>query len=72
MKQRIKTMAVPSANLVEAPFTHYCHRERCANCLKNIKLTIPKGVMVEDFVRNLDCPHCGCPLSSGFTYEEVM
>jgi rubrerythrin len=46
----------------KAPRTHYVSEFECGNCLKDIMITIPKGTFVEDFVKNINCPNCGCPL----------
>jgi len=34
----------------------------CGNCEEELWLEIPKGTLVEDFMLQVKCPNCGCPL----------
>jgi len=48
----------------KAPKTHYVTMELCDNCESDVTLIIPKGIPIADFIKNLDCPYCGCSLIS--------
>ena len=71
MKTRIVELTKPKTSKVAntVPSTHYLVRRYCSNCAGKIKLTIPQGITVEDFIQNLNCPHCGC---SCYEYFMVM
>ena len=51
-----------------APKTHYIMVETCANCETRVILTIPKGIGVQDFIKNLNCPYCQCPMADYLTH----
>jgi hypothetical protein len=44
----------------KCPASHYVTARYCGNCYESSALTIPKGISVDDYLKNLVCPVCQC------------
>ena len=50
----------------------YAYTTGCENCRQEVELSIPKGVLVSNYCKDAECPHCGCALQgSGWEWVSI-